>query len=1805
MFPAAFWDVKQKESTGRLPLSRGMKWQRIEDVPNADQEAVVRYVIKDKLIGKPVFKRVDLVTHGKVVFFAQSSTQVKSENSMLPSILPVNYRNISHDLKTSSKEASLSKKSSSKHNNGYVSSVSTNDSTQIATAHEASFPSMSTISVDCLVQILIEFNGIKRGLDTMWRHMGVETNRGLCLYPEEAMFLMQSGEFQALSPGLHRLSVQHLLTLSKSPYCLFRVYCKLSGFALKPVRHQPHVGFTDYERKIKLDQHSSSSKAISKKKSLKHKELMGPPASVENHIPPEVSTPVDVIAACKLEPSTSPVTDDLLDKEMMEFYSSLGAEFKAEVQFKEDKEDENSLPEVAELSEEWLLEYEESKQNILKGLASMDPYSKICTIRKDDNFLPRSFKVLTKDYVLHVDDLYSSYNVRRHFPPQSSKSTKNQNFDYHNWNLQTTTQFDSDSEKSEILDSDIETSSSSDSESVSSLSDTEDVSYQGWYIDWNNIVYMKRVIGDEEVTIKECPKKNSTSKRSLSSSEDSSSDDEKRSKIAKFEKSTPNSFACATRNESRHDASVVSNDCDISQTKHMNYDVPDIPRTVPIPSKSSPSSHQSDDSSSSDSTSIASSSSSGSSNDENLPSPRTPSLVNQNTSKSVLPPENAQEKAEFSRAAEKFLMDFGKSLEEQGCLIPCLEKLPPTRCSLEAEKMLPNGIDASYGNREIQNPSGSSFTSSPCPPLQQYSNSENNYVDPAVDSVLSLIASVKNKTDCANKQSKSLSDPPVLAPISNPPKRLQESPSHLHSLVASKVSPPIRPKEINASPLHSFQKEPTSSHPIAGQLMREAPPARSKGFVNKCDTSPSARLTRTMINNSWRLRVKAQLTSSEGATREICSVPSLAERLEEEQAVEDDLRTSLALKKHLPYRRTDSLEDNYADDCGVESPSSFTNKKRKKRLSGRVRGSGRSESNTCVGSSAGNVVDMSPNGLLRVSIMNNHIAKGNITNTLLNRLDDENLEFMRTSSAFRENDLNDTSFRGDNRRTGVFINPSVLAKGRMAPTKNLADVRAKYESNARDQAHIDMEGLTSVKEPNNCLPARTFENNKVSSRQSIKCSLSNRLNEKYCEPNSSTRCIDYSHTEFDNGEPRDGQIWQDRHDPVKELGLPEDVPDMPDRHSQTGLIRHGRDGFQCRGRGNDLHLSRRENQAQFHGREDDLEFSERGNDFQLRWRGDDFPLRGRGNDFHFQGLGHQQNSSFHGRGNNSQLRGCGNYALVEGRLMDYSFRGQGTERSSWRHDRDVTSGNSPRGIDGQRSNGRGHCNEFSRNTSDEEDIERSGYQGNDSASAQARSNQTTTDCHGDGKDVLDFRYDDYSSAGGGKIKNMNTVDGRGGYNNAVDGRDGCNNTVGGRGKYRNIVGGRGGCGNAFDGWSGYGNAVHGRGGYNNTVNGRVDYSNAVHGLDSYGKAINERNSNFNSKGIDCDNDGRGGYGNAFDGRGNYGNSVDDRKDRGNLEARGASSFKNVSSSSRDGRPYSTLRHGNTEGYGSNTEGRGSSTDRPDITLGHDNNTTGHGKNTVGQIDNRDHGSSTAARGNARQQQRHQQQRYRQAFRAQESALDQRVVSSVKTWRQYRRAVEELAREALRRAPSCQILFSGPTKPLLGPGPPAEGRRPIKKVQEALQCSEAPLLAEWLQQQNPTAGSTRASSLKVALDVYGAGSGYGRSKQLSPSLRVVLPMHEEDFSLLQMLRLRRHHADAPLALATYASSPARPRLVNFPSCEGRARLLPSMDDVQPSKTKNKRLSTSVDKDTKPGLDVANPSPVEGSHTTLPSVMAEGK
>lgn len=50
----------------------------------------------------------------------------------------------------------------------------------------------ASMSLKTLVQVMMDYNGHKRGLDTMWKHMGVETNMGHCLYPEEALFLMQA-----------------------------------------------------------------------------------------------------------------------------------------------------------------------------------------------------------------------------------------------------------------------------------------------------------------------------------------------------------------------------------------------------------------------------------------------------------------------------------------------------------------------------------------------------------------------------------------------------------------------------------------------------------------------------------------------------------------------------------------------------------------------------------------------------------------------------------------------------------------------------------------------------------------------------------------------------------------------------------------------------------------------------------------------------------------------------------------------------------------------------------------------------------------------------------------------------------------------------------------------------------------------------------------------------------------------------------------------------------------------------------------------------------------------------------------------------------------------------------------------------------------------------------------------------------------------------------------------------------------------------------------------------------------------------
>ncbi|XP_071551329.1 uncharacterized protein Tsen54 [Panulirus ornatus] len=104
-----------------------------------------------------------------------------------------------------------------------------------------------------------------------WQYMGAETDIGKCLYPEEALYLIDTGELEVTFGGV-ALSVQQAQTLMlEDAHHLdqYHVYAHLSRTGYKVVRHQTHLVFTCYEKQIRLDQHQISKKGTKLK--LKNK----------------------------------------------------------------------------------------------------------------------------------------------------------------------------------------------------------------------------------------------------------------------------------------------------------------------------------------------------------------------------------------------------------------------------------------------------------------------------------------------------------------------------------------------------------------------------------------------------------------------------------------------------------------------------------------------------------------------------------------------------------------------------------------------------------------------------------------------------------------------------------------------------------------------------------------------------------------------------------------------------------------------------------------------------------------------------------------------------------------------------------------------------------------------------------------------------------------------------------------------------------------------------------------------------------------------------------------------------------------------------------------------------------------------------------------------------------------------------------------------------------------------------------------------------------------------------------------------
>ncbi|XP_053632086.2 uncharacterized protein Tsen54 [Cherax quadricarinatus] len=95
-----------------------------------------------------------------------------------------------------------------------------------------------------------------------WQYMGAETDIGKCLYPEEALYLIDTGELEVQFGGIPLSVQQAQMIMLQDPHHLdqYYVYAHLSRCGCKVVRHQTHLVFSRYEKQIRLDKHQLSKK---------------------------------------------------------------------------------------------------------------------------------------------------------------------------------------------------------------------------------------------------------------------------------------------------------------------------------------------------------------------------------------------------------------------------------------------------------------------------------------------------------------------------------------------------------------------------------------------------------------------------------------------------------------------------------------------------------------------------------------------------------------------------------------------------------------------------------------------------------------------------------------------------------------------------------------------------------------------------------------------------------------------------------------------------------------------------------------------------------------------------------------------------------------------------------------------------------------------------------------------------------------------------------------------------------------------------------------------------------------------------------------------------------------------------------------------------------------------------------------------------------------------------------------------------------------------------------------------------------
>ncbi|KAK7017529.1 hypothetical protein SK128_010349, partial [Halocaridina rubra] len=159
---------------------------------------------------------------------------------------------------------------------------------------------------------------------TFWDHMGVETDIGRCLYPEEALYLTEMGELEINYQGmpLSVQSAQAVMLSDRHHLNCYLVYAHLSRSGCKVVKHQTHLTYTKYEKQIRLDQHQAKKKKNKLKLKSDNDEVL--------EIVYESTAKGDskkVIPSCGKELINLEASSDM-DNALSDFYKTLGNEAK-------------------------------------------------------------------------------------------------------------------------------------------------------------------------------------------------------------------------------------------------------------------------------------------------------------------------------------------------------------------------------------------------------------------------------------------------------------------------------------------------------------------------------------------------------------------------------------------------------------------------------------------------------------------------------------------------------------------------------------------------------------------------------------------------------------------------------------------------------------------------------------------------------------------------------------------------------------------------------------------------------------------------------------------------------------------------------------------------------------------------------------------------------------------------------------------------------------------------------------------------------------------------------------------------------------------------------------------------------------------------------------------------------------------------------------------------------------------------------------------------------------------------------------